>query len=207
MDDVLTLAQWLSPAYPVGAFAYAHGLEQAVADGFVSDAATLEAWLRDVLEHGGGWSDAVLLAAAWRGDAQAYEVARAFASGEGRLIETLEQGTAFARVTGAVWGTDDAQLPMPVALGQAAAARAIPLDLTLAMYLQSMLTNLVSAAQRLAPVGQTEAQGIVRRLTSVARDVAERAEDSTLEDLSSVAWLSDIAAMRHEMKSVKVFRT
>jgi len=33
--QILTLAQWLSPAYPVGAFAYSHGLEWAVRAGDV----------------------------------------------------------------------------------------------------------------------------------------------------------------------------
>ena len=207
MDDVLTLAQWLSPAYPIGAFAYAHGLEQAVADGRVIDPASLEAWLRDVLEHGSGWSDAVLLAAAYRGDAEADTTARAFATGEGRLTETLEQGAAFARITAAVWKTDPAVMALPVAIGRAAAARGIPLSLTLAMTLQSTITNLVSAAQRLAPIGQTAAQEIVYQLSARARDVALRAEQSTLGDLSSVAWMSDIASMRHESKPVKVFRT
>ena len=37
IDPVLTLAQWLSPAYPVGAFAYSHGLEAAVEAGRVRD--------------------------------------------------------------------------------------------------------------------------------------------------------------------------
>ena len=33
MTALLTLVQWLSPAFPTGAFAYSHGLEQAVASG------------------------------------------------------------------------------------------------------------------------------------------------------------------------------
>ena len=37
-DWLQTLTQWLSPAYPLGAFAYSHGLEQAVESGCVRDA-------------------------------------------------------------------------------------------------------------------------------------------------------------------------
>ncbi|MEL7216732.1 MAG: urease accessory protein UreF, partial [Pseudomonadota bacterium] len=40
---LLTLTQWLSPAYPVGAFGWSHGLEAAIAEGWVSDAPSLEA--------------------------------------------------------------------------------------------------------------------------------------------------------------------
>ena len=56
------LLAWLSPAYPVGAYSYSHGLEWAVEAGLVRDRAGLEAWLATVLRHGGGWQDAVLLA-------------------------------------------------------------------------------------------------------------------------------------------------
>ena len=58
---VLTLAQWFSPAYPVGAFSYSHGLERAVQAGCVTDGASLGAWIGDVLAHGEGRSDAVFL--------------------------------------------------------------------------------------------------------------------------------------------------
>ncbi|HBR43037.1 MAG TPA: urease accessory protein UreF, partial [Sulfitobacter pontiacus] len=32
---LITLAQWLSPSFPIGAFSYSHGLEMAVQDGTI----------------------------------------------------------------------------------------------------------------------------------------------------------------------------
>ena len=55
------LMAWLSPAYPVGAFSYSSGLEWAVEAGDVVSAETLRHWLAVVLEHGGGFCDAVFL--------------------------------------------------------------------------------------------------------------------------------------------------
>src|SRR4051812_24102109 len=60
------LMTWLSPAYPMGAFSYSHGLEYAVESGLVKDAASLIDWVGTVLKHGAGRIDAVLFAAAWR---------------------------------------------------------------------------------------------------------------------------------------------
>ena len=34
--DILTLTQWLSPGFPVSAYAYSHGLEQAITSGALS---------------------------------------------------------------------------------------------------------------------------------------------------------------------------
>lgn len=60
------LLTWLSPAFPVGAFAWSAGLESAIADRTVSDSAALQNWLEGVLAHGGLKTDAIVLAHAWR---------------------------------------------------------------------------------------------------------------------------------------------
>ena len=48
----LLLQAWLSPAFPVGSFAYSHGLESAIDAGDIADAASLRHWLLDLFEHG-----------------------------------------------------------------------------------------------------------------------------------------------------------
>ena len=60
--DRLRLVQWLSPAFPIGAFAYSQGLESAIAAGDLRRAADVEGWITAVLRHGSGRSDAILLA-------------------------------------------------------------------------------------------------------------------------------------------------
>ena len=96
---LVTLMQWLSPAYPVGGFSYSHGLEWAVGAGDVTDAAGFQEWLADILEYGSGRNDAILLAAAYRApDTAALHhvdaVARALAPSAERLLETTAQGAA-----------------------------------------------------------------------------------------------------------------
>ena len=60
-DADLLLQAWLSPAFPVGSFAYSHGLEAAVEAGDIADAATLRQWLLDLVEHGSLRNDMILL--------------------------------------------------------------------------------------------------------------------------------------------------
>ena len=73
------LMAWLSPSYPVGAFTLSHGLEWEVETGSVAHADGLSAWVGDVLAHGAGRQDAILLAAAYR--ARRVEIASAQARG------------------------------------------------------------------------------------------------------------------------------
>jgi urease accessory protein len=219
--QILLLSQWLSPAYPVGAFAYSHGLEAAVDQGWVRDGRDLQDWLEDLLEHGAGRSDALLLAAAWHAETRETLIetdttARAFAASKERLFETCQQGGSFSTVTQAIWGGELTNLPgptnptgltYPVALGVAAAAEALPLDLTLSMYLQAFVSNLIAAGQRLLPVGQTEGQEILHRLALRLPEIAAQSADGDLTRLSATAFLGDIAAMKHETQRSRIFRT
>ena len=54
--DLLKLSQWLSPGFPVSAYAYSHGLEAEIAAGRVRDGAGLELWVAAVLAAGAGRS-------------------------------------------------------------------------------------------------------------------------------------------------------
>lgn len=222
--DFLPLLVWLSPSFPVGSFAYSHGIEWAVEAGDVKDAETCAAWLSDLLEHGGAWSDAVLLAAAHRAAAQqddevlreVAELATALAPSLERRLETLKQGDAFLLATRAAWPCAaldrfakiwSGETAFPVAVGVAAAGHGVALLPAVEAYLLAFVTNLVSAAVRLIPLGQTDGTKIVARLTLLAREVAARAARSTLDDVGGAALRSDIASMRHETQHTRLFRS
>lgn len=215
MDDALPrLFAWLSPAYPVGAFAYSHGLEAAVAAGEVHDVGTARDWISDCLTHGAGRNDAILLAEAWRGaeDARAVDdlarFARALAPSSERLLESEAQGRSFAETTAEAW-SDPAALPAPypVAFGAAAARAGAPLVTSATLYLQAWVSNLVSAAIRLVPLGQTDGQRIVADLTADCATIARDAAEAGIDQIGGCAILSDIASMRHETQTTRLFRT
>jgi urease accessory protein len=210
-EAAVALAQWLSPSFPVGAFAYSHGLETAVRDGRLADFNSVRQWIETLLLFGSGRSDAILLAAAYgaRGAElmQIDATARAYTSASERRQETMHQGAAFARTFSAVWGQDLAALSYPVAIGSAAALQNLPLNLTLAMYLHAFAANLVSAAVRLVPLGQTDGQRALTALAPAIRATAHEAETATLDDLCGSAIASEIAAMRHETLQPRLFRS
>lgn len=210
---LLRLMTWLSPAFPVGAFGYSHGLETAIREGWVTDGETLEAWIAGLLEHGGGWSDAVLLKAAWAApDDRALEeiadLARALAVSLERRRETLAQGEAFLTAVSA-WGKPplSGAVAYPVALGAVAAINGLPLEPLLVAWLHAFGANLVSVAVRAVPIGQTAGVNVIARLEPVILAAARRAAASSLDDLGSAAIQSDIAAMRHETLVGRLFVT
>ena len=213
--DLLTLTQWLSPAFPLGAFAYSHGLELAISDGVVSDAATAESWLTTTLRHGAGRVDAGLLAMVLSGHdaAEVADLARALAGTRERWAETSEQGAAFIRTRAQMAGgkvpagVAAGAVALPVAVGLAARDLDLPPRTVITLYLSSFTSNLVSAAVRFVPLGQSAGQAVLARLHPVIETVAEVALDSTPETLATSAFAADLGAARHEDMAVRIFKT
>lgn len=214
----LSLVQWLSPAFPTGAFAYSHGLEQAMTDG-AGDADAVAGWVGDVLTRGGGWTDAVILALALRGeDAEALaDIARAMAGSAERLAETMDQGRAFGRTVRALSGqaqsgcaqSGQAQSvqPLPVAVGVAARQLDLPADEIIAHYLHAFAGNLISAAMRFLPLGQVQGQAALAGLHPLIAQTATRAAQADRTALQSGCMAADLAAMRHETLETRIFLT
>lgn len=218
---------WLSPSFPVGAFAYSSGIEWAVEAGDIFDAATLREWLAVMLADGAGFCDGVLLAHAYRAahatpDLQvAYdlrevaELAAALMPTRERFLETTAQGGAFLEAIRASWpcatlkqlAACDCSIAYPVAVGVAAAGHDIPLDLALPAYLQALLSNWTSAGIRLVPLGQTDGQHILAALEAALAATAARALAASLDDLGSSAFRADIASARHETQYTRLFRS
>lgn len=207
--DLLTLTQWLSPAYPVGAFAWSHGLERAVGRGDIRNAAELSDWLSDVLTHGAGRSDAILLCAAYAADdvTPVAELAAALAPSVERRMETLQQGAAFAATTRAVWHLDLPDMAYPVAVGRAARLMDLPVLPVAQVWLQAFASNLVQAAQRLMPLGQTEAQRILAGLAPLCIRIGAQATSASLDDIGSATFAVDTASMQHKLSYTRIFRS
>lgn len=208
---ILTLAQWLSPNFPVGSFAYSHGLEHAANQDRINDAASLETWLADILLLGSGRADALFLAASYQtpslqGLKKIDMIARAFSASSERLHETAAQGEALCTAL-TIWDIHVEDLIYPVALGYAAARQGFPLRLTQALYLQAFLGSLVAAGQRLLPIGQKSGTRILKQLAPLCQEVAEETHSGDLSNLSSTTFLSDISSMKHEHQTFRIFRT
>jgi urease accessory protein len=215
--SLLRLMTWLSPAFPVGAFSYSHGLEQAVHDHIVVTRHDLAGWIADLIKRGSWWNDAVLLAEAWRASARgdigrlrdAAELGEAMAVSAERHLETMDQGRSFVKAARA-WDEapgQDLEMPYPVAVGAVAARANVAIEGACTGYLQACAGNLISAGLRLIPLGQTEGTLIMAALENIIVATADKAARSSLSDLGSSTFAVDIASMRHETMNVRLFRS
>ena len=214
------LMAWFSPACPVGAYSYSHGLERLEADGGLFTAAECEAAIATALSEGAGRSEAILLAAAYRAERdgahqrsqQVAALALALAPSAERAAESVNQGNAFAKIVDAAWPgprplLQGRPLAYPIAVGRAGAIHRVPLEPLVQAYLQAFATTLISVLVRLVPLGQTDGQRLTARLAPLAAALAQEACAASLDDVGSAALGLDLASMRHECQEVRLFRS
>ncbi|WP_255448614.1 urease accessory protein UreF [Telmatospirillum sp. J64-1] len=221
------LMAWLSPSFPVGAFSYSHGLEWAVEDGLVKDGAALARWVEGVVALGAGRSDAALLLAAHRAVLASDREGLDWAAERGAVLrptaelglESSAQGQAFLNTVRAAWPhpflEDWAKRlkemghppAYPVAVGVASALAGITERAALAAFLHAFAANLVSAAVRLVPLGQTDGQRAMAALEAPVLAAMEAALRRPLDDLGSSAPMVDWTSCRHETQYTRLFRS
>jgi urease accessory protein len=223
--NLYRLLAWLSPAYPIGAFSYSHGLEAAIEAGLVRDRDSLAGWITGVLAHGTGRVDGALFAAAWRaarqGDDAALDdiadLAAAWRGSAEMALESRQQGASFLTITRTAWPEPklgafatrrDGQCALPVAVAVAAAGSEIALEAALTGYLHAFAANLCSAAVRAIPLGQSDGQRALAALAAPVDDAVARAlAVVTLDDVGTAAPLLDWCSMRHETQYTRLFRS
>ena len=224
---LLRQQSWLSPAFPTGAYSYSHGIEWAVEAGHIHDRKSLVDWVEADLCYGSGRNEAIFFIEAWRSATdddcerllKIAELAAAFRSTSEFALETSQQATACLATLRRVWPDPNIESlsellsdlriapVLSVVLGVRAAGEKISATLAVPAFLQSYLANLVTAGVRLIPLGQTDGQLGIAELEPAVLAVAAQAEQATIHDLGSAAFMVDLASASHETQYTRLFRS
>lgn len=225
--NLLRLQSWLSPAFPRGSYSYSHGLEFAVEAGHVHDQESLVDWLEADLCYGTGRNEAIIFGLAWRfttasNQEKLFELAELAAALRGTaefVLESSQQGMACLATLHQAWPdpfleslsemlrNQDVQPTVAVILGVRLARQGIPANLALAAFLQAYIANLVIAGVRLIPLGQTDGQRAIAGLEKAVLATSAQAEQGTVSDLGSAAFMVEMASMMHEIQYTRLFRS
>ena len=215
---------WLaSPALPVGGFSYSEVLEAAVERAGVATESIASDWLSDQLQLSLARSDLPVIAqavAAWRADdllrirqlndwvLQSRETSELRAQTEqmGRsLVEWLRnhEGTSASQVAAC------GQLPptYPVAFALAASQTSASVRDCLLAYAFGWAENMVQAALKSVPLGQSAGQRILARL---GRDIPAAVESAMAlgdDERQSYSPMLAILSSQHEIQYSRLFRS
>jgi len=227
LPPLLRLQNWLSPAFPTGAYSYSHGLEWAVEASDIHDRTSLVEWLDADLRYGSGRNEAIFFVEGWRGAmeedrAKLMELAQLAAAFRGTselALESSQPAAACLAMLRRVWpdrfldwlsgmlGERQVQPALALVLGAGSARHGIPAHLALPAFLQSYVANLVTAGVRLIPLGQTDAQLAIASLEDAVLAASAQDGAATIDDLGSAAFMVELASMRHETQYTRLFRS
>ncbi|MCB1877881.1 MAG: urease accessory protein UreF [Chromatiales bacterium] len=217
----MRLLQLVSPSLPVGAFAYSQGIEWAVEAGWISGAGDLEDWLQGLLESSIGQWEVPMLArmynACERGDGSALVKLsqRLLASRESRELrqEEIQRGRALATLL-ADLGVERAQQWRDILSSSQMAGFAlatsrwrIPLAEAAEGYVWAWLENLVLAAVKIIPLGQTAGQRVLLHLSEGIPEAVCTALALADDDIGASSPALAIASSLHETQYTRLFRS
>jgi urease accessory protein len=199
----LELLQLADSALPVGGAAHSFGLETLVEEGVVSPQ-NLAEFLRDYVAESGRL-DAVFVRRAWRGEGPAEltpELSARRPARESREA-SLKMGRRFAELFEALSGRRlPERIHYPIAFGAAGALLDIAEEFVVQAYLQQSITGLVSACQRLLPLGQVAASRLIWNLRPAILDAVSNSERLECPCYSP---LPELGSMRHAIIETRLF--
>ena len=220
LTDSLALQRllvWASPAFPVGTFAYSGGLETAIATGAIRDARAMRDWLEGNLLAGAGRNDTILAVMSSRAHhdqarlSELSDLCLALTPARQRHEELLVTGQAFIQAAKAWPDAVHDRLPLacpyPIAFGAIAGSAAINPANTALAFLTAYAQAQISVAVRLVPIGQSSGLAILAALEPLIANLAKRLADAGEDDLGTIAYATDIAAMAHETLTTRIFRS
>ncbi len=221
-DDLalLGLLQLVSPALPIGAFAWSQGLESAFELDWVRDEASLAEWLEGVLHDGLSHCELPVLARQQHAWAAADSDAIAFwddwlqANRETAELaaEDRRLGDALTRLLGNL-----TLLPtspsLPAKAGYVtvfawtAERRGVPVRQTLLGFAWAWLENQLAVACKALPLGHTAAQRLVEQLRPSLVTAVDKALTLDDEALGPVLPGLALASALHETQYSRLFRS
>jgi urease accessory protein len=216
---LLHLLQFASPALPIGGYSYSQGLETAIDDGAVSDAASAHAWISAYLMEVIALWEAPLL---WR-------LMKAFEAGDDagvalwseRFIasrdsvefraETIQMGYSLTRLVAELGVADVTKLGVEVSLPTAFACAVCALDIphqeALLAMLFSWAENQVLVCVKSVPLGQVAGQRLLLSLAPDIERAAAVARTQGDDDMSNWAPGLSMLSMRHEVQHGRLYRS
>lgn len=216
----LHLWRLISPALPIGAYAYSQGLESAVESGWVRDESEARDWILGQLRHSLSALDVPVLARlhrAWEDDdpAAARRWCR-FVQASRESAELLAQerqlGGALQRLLtdlGVMRACTEATEPVSQLrmFALAAVHWSIPLREAAAGYLWSWCEAQVAAAIKLVPLGQTAGQRILTDCIAAIPGAVDTGLALEEDAMGAAAPGVGLAAARHETQYSRLFRS
>lgn len=219
--SIMHLMHLISPSLPIGSFTYSQGIEWAVESDWINDADSLGSWLEGQIKGPLSYLDIPLLQRMYTAftdddiERLQYWCDYLQASRETRelLTEEKNRGRALTDLLIAL-GIPQAQQLKPLLRDNQLAAYClaanrwqIPVQQAAQGYAWSWLENLILAAVKIIPLGQTAGQILLHELKPLLDNSVENGLKCDDSELGASSPALAIASSRHETQYTRLFRS
>lgn len=222
--DIHELLTWFNPSYPIGSYAYSHGIEYAIEEGLINNSNSLHKWVRDLLIFGTGYNDSIIINILYNSIVEnnlsnfddIVDIAYAMRPTKEISLESAQQGISFYSIIREVYNSNelnsylrrvDSKITYPVITGIIGGYFQLEKHNLIYAYLYSFASNLLSAALRIMSIGQTEIQKIIYKLKKDIEKMTMKSQKLNLSDLGSSVLFSDWSSAKHEFQYSRLFRS
>ena len=206
-DPHQILQVWFSSSFPIGSYAYSHGLEALIDDKKIKNKDDVKEFLDALLFYGTLRNDYIFMKSIYKGE-EINELILASASSKERKIEMIDMGNSFRKIMKDSW-----ELSLPentsfiYCLAKAGLYFDIKFDDLIKFYLQSFISNLINVCVKHIPMSQKDGQSINVIYIDQIQEFLTYSEKLTLKDIGSTFFIGDIFAIKHENLDSRIYLT
>ena len=206
-DPHQILQIWFSSSFPIGSYAYSHGLEALIDDKKIKNKDDLKEFLNALLFYGTLRNDYIFMKSVYKGE-EINELILASASSKERQIEIIDMGNSFRKIMKDSW-----ELSLPentsfiYCLAKAGLHFNIKFDDLIKFYLQSFISNLINVCVKHIPMSQKDGQSLNVIFINQIQEFLSHSDKLTLKDIGTTFFIGDIFAIKHEYLDSRIYLT
>ena len=206
-DPLQILQIWFSSSFPIGSYAYSHGIEALIDEKKITNKNEIKEYLNALLNYGTLRNDYIFIKSLYNGD-EINELILASASSKERKIEMIDIGNSFRKILNESW---DFELPNNTSyiycLAKAGIHFNICFDDLIKFYLQSFISNLINACVKHIPMSQKDGQTLNVYFIEIIQKFLSHSKKLTLNDIGTTFFIGDIYSIKHENLKTRIYLT
>ena len=206
-DPLQILQIWFSSSFPVGSYAYSHGLEAIIDNKLINNKNDVEEFLNALLFNGTLRNEYIFIKSIYEGK-EINNLILASASSKERQIEMVDMGNSFRKIMKQSWDFELAEnTAFTYCLTKAAIHFNIKFDYLIKFYLQSFISNLINVCVKHIPISQKDGQKLNVIFINQIQDFLQKSEKLNLEDIGSTFFIGDLFSIKHENLETRIYLT
>ena len=206
-DSLQILQIWFSSSFPIGSYAYSHGLEALIDNKKINNKNDVHEFLYALLFYGTLRNDYIFIKEVYNSK-EINELILANASSKERQVEMINMGNSFRKIMKDSW---DLSLPENTSfiycLAKAGMYFNISFDDLIIFYLQSFISNLINVCVKHIPMSQIDGQALIVNFIDHIQKFLNQSNRLTLNDIGSTFFIGDIFAIKHENLDTRIYLT